>query len=83
MMTLNDWCNILIVIVGPSASIMSQSKQFRLRKFAPMVAIWGQPAWIYLAWTSNNMGMFAVCFLYTYGWLLGIYNYWIKKTIEA
>lgn len=40
-------------------------------------ALFAQPFWFYIAWTGEQWGMFAVSFVYTGNWLIGVYNWWV------
>ena len=42
------------------------------RKWAPVFGLIGQPFWFYAAWTSQQWGIFALCFLYSLSWARGL-----------
>lgn len=68
---------LVIGIVGPTAVIVSQSQ--KLKRYACLLGILTQPFWFYTSFVNEQWGIFAATFFYTGGWMLGIYNYWIKK----
>ncbi len=69
----------LIACTGITALWITQQKNERLKKYACIVGIIGQPFWIYSTYHSEQWGIFTLCFFYSYIWCLGIYNNWIKK----
>jgi hypothetical protein len=66
-----------IMLTGVTAVFLSQSKSERLRKFACLFGLIGQPFWFYATYTAEQWGIFAVCFLYTFSWARGFWNYWL------
>ena len=62
---------VLIAIFGVGALFMQYSASATLRRYAPLVGLAGQPAWIYVAYTEAKWGMLVVTLLYTGGWLKG------------
>lgn len=62
---------VLIAIFGVGALFMQYSASVTLRRYAPLVGLAGQPAWIYVAYTEAKWGMLVVTLLYTVGWLKG------------
>ena len=46
-------------------------------KYACLFGIAGQPFWFYSAFVAEQWGIFALCFFYTYSWLLGVKNNWL------
>lgn len=61
----------LIALFGVGALFMQYSESSALRRYAPLVGLAGQPAWIYVAYTEAKWGMLVVTMLYTVGWLKG------------
>ncbi len=68
---------IIIAIFGVTAVWLSQDADIERRKYACIFGLIGQPAWFYAAWTSEQFGIFALCFLYSFSWLRGFRQHWI------
>lgn len=68
---------IAIAFTGVTAIFLSQSKSERLRKYACLFGLASQPFWFYATFTAQQWGIFALCFLYTFSWARGVWNFWI------
>jgi nicotinamide riboside transporter PnuC len=68
---------IAILIFGAS-SIWLVSRKEQWKRWGYILGLCGQPFWFYLTITTNQWGMFILTLFYTYSWIQGIYNYWIK-----
>jgi hypothetical protein len=69
---------IAIALFSVSAVFLSQCESMKLRKWASVMGLIGQPFWFYAAWTAGQFGIFALCFLYTFAWGKGFYTHWVK-----
>lgn len=67
---------VVIVVCGIGTVWFSQSREFRLQRWACLFGVVAQPAWFYAAWSAGQWGIFAVSLLYLAGWLRGVYNFW-------
>ncbi len=67
-----------IALFGATAVIFSQDRRATWRRWACIFGIVGQPFWFYATFKAGQWGMFALCFLYAYGWARGIWNNWVK-----
>ena len=67
------------VITGVLAMWMSQSPNRTARKWAAVVGLCGQPAWMWTTWHAQQWGIFALTFVYTASWLRGLHTYWWRK----
>lgn len=67
-----------IALTGAVAIWLSQDKRDSFRKWACVFGLIGQPFWFYSSWTAGQWGIFALCFLYTYGWIKGFRNHWLS-----
>lgn len=72
---------LAIMFTGVTAVFLSQSKSERLRKFACIFGLIGQPFWFYATFTAEQWGIFAMCFLYTFSWARGAWNFWIAPAL--
>ena len=73
---------ICIGVFGVSAIFMVNRPEAKLRKWAPIVAMFAQPAWYYTTYINEQWGIFILSFLYTYSWGMGIYQQWIKNEVR-
>lgn len=74
---------IAIACTGVIAIWLSQDDRKSWRKFACIFGMAGQPFWFYSAYVGEQWGIFALCFFYTYAWLKGFVNNWIKNGVLA
>jgi len=80
---MDDLSQIGILLTGVAAVFLSQSKSERLRKFACVFGLMGQPFWFYAAVTAEQWGIFLTCILYTLGWSRGVWNFWVAPAVSA
>lgn len=69
---------IAIAVFGVSAVWLSQDHRPHWRRWAPIMGLAGQPAWLYATYTAEQWGIFALCGVYTAAWARGFHNHWIK-----
>jgi hypothetical protein len=67
-----------IAATGATAIWLSQDKRDEWRKWACIFGLVGQPFWFYSAWAAEQWGVFGLCFLYTFAWVRGFWNNWVK-----
>lgn len=70
---------VAIAMTGVVAIWLSQDSRESRRRFACIFGLLGQPFWFYAAYSAEQWGIFVLCFLYTYSWLRGFRNNWVKK----
>ena len=68
---------IVIALFGALAAWLSQARTDRLRRWACIFGMLGQPAWFYAAWKAQQWGIFAVCVIYCGAWMRGLWVYWL------
>lgn len=61
-----------IATFGLLAVWLSQDTRIQRRRWAPVFGLVGQPFWFYAAWTTEQWGIFALCFLYSASWARGL-----------
>lgn len=69
---------IAIGLLGVTAVFLSQSAHASQRKWACIFGLLAQPFWFYATWHAEQWGIFALCFLYAFSWMRGVYTNWIK-----
>ncbi|MBD8148909.1 hypothetical protein IFT37_09070 [Pseudomonas fluorescens] len=70
---------IMIAALGVVAIWFSQSKRLKVRRYACLFGMAGQPFWF---WSSINAGQWGIVLLscfYTVAWAKGIKTHWIDR----
>lgn len=65
-----------ISLTGVIALLLALSPQARRRRWAPYVALPGQPFWLYATCSWTTWGMFVCSLLYTGVWLHAAWVQW-------
>lgn len=73
------WDQIGILFTGVIAVFFTQSASEKLRRYACLFGLAGQPFWLYAALVSKQWGVFLVAVLYTAAWTRGVWTHWIKR----
>jgi len=68
---------IAIVFTGAVAIWLTQQANESWKKYACLFGLAGQPFWFYASYQAEQWGVFAMCFVYTWSWLLGFKNNWL------
>ena len=68
----------LIAITGLTAIYLTQQSREAWKKYACLFGLAGQPFWFYSAYTAEQWGIFILCFGYTFCWLQGLNNNWLR-----
>lgn len=67
-----------IALFGVAGIWLSQDARPSWRRWACICGCIGQPFWFYATWKAQQYGMFGLCFLYSWAWLRGVWNFWIR-----
>jgi len=70
---------ICIAIFGVTAVFCSQTERYK--KYASIFGLVGQPFWFWAAYSHQQWGIFALCFLYTFAWMQGFWRYWLSDFV--
>ena len=73
---------IAIALTGAVAIWLTQQGNQAWKRYACLFGITGQPFWFYSAYQAEQWGIFVLCCFYTYSWMVGINNHWIKCDIS-
>ena len=73
---------LVILISGVTAIALTQARSPKKRKYASIVGLAGQPAWLYITYSGEQYGMFLLCCVYTVVWAWGVYMNWFSKERE-
>ena len=72
---------IAIALTGATAVWLSQDQREAWRRWACIFGLIGQPFWFYSAYSAQQWGIFALCFLYTFSWARGFKNNWMRSNV--
>lgn len=70
-------CQIMIFVLG-SITIFLLAQKNRWQRWGYIVGLIQEGFWFIAVFRAKQWGIFALCFIYTLCFILGIYNYWIK-----
>lgn len=70
---------IVIAVCGVASVWLSQSPAVSSRRWAPIIGLCAQPAWVYASWKAEQYGIFALSFVYAVGWARGVNTYWVRR----
>lgn len=65
-----------MALFGLSSIYCAMGNDAKLRKFAPILGLAGQPAWAYFAWQSQAWGMGLLVLAYTLVYIRGAWVQW-------
>lgn len=51
------------------------------KRWGYIIGLCSQPFWFYSTIATEQWGIFVLAIWYTYCWIQGIYNYWVKKEV--
>jgi len=71
-----------IALTSVLAIWFSQCKSFKIRRWASICGLVGQPFWFYTTYTHKQWGIFFLTFVYTAAWGKGFYHHWLDKNYE-
>jgi len=69
----------VIALCGVSSLWLSQSAEFNARRWAPIIGLVAQPAWLYASITAEQWGVAALSVVYAVGWVRGLRTYWFAR----
>ena len=72
-----------ITLSGVIAVWLTQDKRATWRRWACIFGMLAQPFWFYAAWKAEQWGIFAMCTLYTYAWVRGLWIHWLSPYSPA
>lgn len=68
----------IIAACGMASIWLANDPRPNWRRWACIIGLAAQPAWMYSSWTAGQFGIFALSFVYSAGWARGIWNQWVK-----
>lgn len=73
---------IFIAITGVTGIWLTQQNNEKLKRYACILGMLGQPFWFYSSYQAGQWGIFLMSFFYTFAWGVGIKNNWLSKKKE-
>lgn len=67
---------LVLAVFGLSAMWMSMGHNPRARRWAPVVGLAGQPAWLWFAWQAGAWGLFVLSIAYSVVYVRGVLLQW-------
>lgn len=69
--------SLLMSACGLMSIYLSQvSMHSRAARWAPLIGLYGQPAWFYYAGSNGDYELFPLCIAYTVIYVRGVYRHW-------
>lgn len=78
-MTTMNLIQLAIFMTGVIAVFLTQQSDSKLRRYACLFGLAGQPFWVYTAVEHQQWGIALACVVYSYSWGIGFYNNWIAE----
>ncbi len=75
---LDTIAQVAIAVMG-GAAIWLVARLEKWKRWGYIIGFCSQPFWFYATITAEQWGMFVLAIWYTYCWMQGIYNYWIRS----
>jgi hypothetical protein len=75
--------DVWIAVTGLLALSWLQFGSARARRWAPFVGLAGQPAWLYAAWQTGQVGMGIVVVAYTVLWAVGCWRALRRSEVQC
>lgn len=67
----------IIVVCGVLSVWLSQSIHHNAKRWACIIGMCAQPAWLWETYRAEQWGLMALSGFYALGWARGIWNFWI------
>lgn len=71
-----------IAVFGVAAVFLSQETRRDRQRWACVFGLIGQVFWFYCSFKAEQWGIFTLCFFYTFSWLRGFWNFWIRPQLS-
>lgn len=70
---------IAIAMTGVIAIVLVQSRSEKLRRYACLFGLAGQPFWLHSAADADQCGVFGLSVIYAAAWGHGFWVHWVKE----
>jgi hypothetical protein len=72
------FAQVAIAVTGLVAVFLTQQNNPEWKRYACLFGVAGQPFWFWVTIEAQQWGILLMSVAYTYFWLLGVYNHWIR-----
>ena len=76
-----DVSQVGIIFFG-ALSVYLVGRRDKWQRWGYIAGLCSQPFWFVSSWKAAQWGIFAVSVWYTFSWLNGVWNYWIKTEVQ-
>jgi hypothetical protein len=83
MTLLDNVAQVGIMFCGGGGVLLLGTRSPNVRRWGYVVALCGEPFWLYSAVHASQWGVIAMGALYTVGWIRGIYNHFGHRAVAA
>ena len=73
----------MIMLTGVLAAWINQDPRHRVRRWACLIGLVGQPFWLYANLRAAQWGMFVVTLGYTAAFLRGVHVSWLRVDCDG
>lgn len=70
---------LALAVFGLTALLLAMTPSARARRWAPVVGLLGQPAWLLFAWDAAAWGLFTLSVAYTAVYAWGLWVQWVRR----
>ena len=71
---------LFIAVFGVASIWLANDERYKIRRWACVFGLLGQPFWMISAWQAQQWGILALTFFYTAAWVKGVRANWICST---
>lgn len=82
-MATNLVIQLAIAVTGVTAIWLTQSASAKVRRFACLFGLAGQPFWFASAIGAEQWGIVVLCCFYALAWARGVWTNWIRRPADA
>lgn len=69
----------IIGVCGMGSIWLANDPREAWRRWACVIGLAAQPAWMWSSWHAGQWGIFALSFVYAAGWWRGIRHHWLRR----
>lgn len=69
---------VALTLTGVIAIFLSQDDRHSVRRWSCVFGMLGQPFWFYSSFKAQQVGIFILCFFYTFSWMRGFVTNWYR-----
>lgn len=74
-----DYICQIAILIGGTLTMFLLAQKNKWMRWGYIIGLVQESFWFYTTVYHHQWGVFLLCFVYTFCFLLGIYNYWIRE----